>query len=64
MLLLGDTLEDAEMVPDFEGGTVLRVGFLNGDTAQHHDAFAQVYEMVIGDTGDFEPVNALLKGWA
>jgi len=64
VLLLGDTLEDAEMVPDFEGGTVLRVGFLNDETEEKRQEFAQVYDMVIGGNGDFEPVNALVNAWA
>lgn len=63
VLLLGDTLEDAEMVPNFEGGTVLRVGFLNGDTAEQHSEFAKVYDVVIGGVGDFSYVNGLLEVW-
>lgn len=63
VLLLGDTLEDTEMVSDFDGGTVLRIGFLNGDTEEMHQEFSEVYDVVIGAGGDFEYVNGLLKEW-
>ena len=60
VLLLGDTLEDADMVKDFDGGTVLRLGFLNDDTASQRDVFLDVYDVVIGGRGDFTFVNDLL----
>jgi HAD superfamily hydrolase (TIGR01544 family) len=63
VLLLGDTLEDAEMVKDFEGGTVIRVGFLNGDTEPMYDAFANVFDVVVGTDGRFDCVNDMVNNW-
>ncbi|MDA0711053.1 MAG: hypothetical protein O3B73_12680 [bacterium] len=63
VLLLGDTLEDAEMVADFDGGTIIRIGFLNGDTEGRRAEFAESYDVVVGGNGDFEYVNKLMKGW-
>jgi cytosolic 5'-nucleotidase 3 len=63
VLLLGDTLEDADMVADFEGGTVIRVGFLNGDTENMYDAFADVFDVVVGAGGGFDWVHDRVKSW-
>ncbi|MFT5369691.1 MAG: HAD superfamily hydrolase (TIGR01544 family) [Candidatus Latescibacterota bacterium] len=63
VLLLGDTLEDADMVTNFEGGTVIRVGFLNEDTQADRAAFAAQYDVVIENNGDFGYVNDLLSSW-
>ncbi|MBT5829632.1 MAG: hypothetical protein HOH77_05485 [Candidatus Latescibacteria bacterium] len=63
VLVLGDTLEDAEMVTDFDGGTVIRVGFLNADTIDKRDEFGKIYDVVIGGNGGFEYVNTLVTGW-
>lgn len=63
VLLLGDTLEDAEMVADFDGGMVIRVGLLNADTVNKKDEFGRVYDVVIDDGGDFKYVNALVREW-
>jgi 5'-nucleotidase len=57
VLLLGDTLEDCGMVADFDGGTVIRVGFLNGDTEGNRSDFSAAYDVVVGGNGDFGYVN-------
>jgi len=63
VLLLGDTREDAEMVTDFEGGTVIRIGFLNGDTEDKRDEFSGVFDVVMGSESGFGYVNGWVKDW-
>ena len=61
-LLLGDTLEDAQMVDGVDCEAVIRIGYLNEDVDKNCDAYLNVYDVLICEDGDMKSVNQLLGG--
>jgi hypothetical protein len=62
VLLMGDILEDADMVRDEEHDTVIRIGFLNNidhDESQT-EKFLSTFDIVVTEDGPLLPVNFLL----
>ena len=59
VMLLGDTLEDAQMDRGLDHDCVIRVGFLNAAVHQQ-DAYAAVYDVVVCGDGEMGVVNGLL----
>lgn len=47
-ILFGDTLEDASMSDGLQHDTIIKIGFLNGDTSQL-ESFKKVYDIVLED---------------
>ena len=66
VLLLGDTIEDAQMVNVADADCVIRVGFLNEAVEENCAAYQRAYDIVICNDASMAPViellEALLKG--
>lgn len=58
-ILLGDTLEDVHMTDGMSHDTVLKIGFLNGNTAAL-EAFKQKYDVVLLDENASIDLNKLI----
>lgn len=66
VLLLGDTIEDAQMVNNADADCIIRVGFLNEAVKENRAAYLRAYDIVICNDASMAPViellEALLKG--
>lgn len=61
VLLLGDSLNDADMANSIHTSTTIKVGFLNEHKEKKLEQYMSVYDIVITDDGSLEYVVALLK---
>ncbi|TNV81255.1 hypothetical protein FGO68_gene15065 [Halteria grandinella] len=63
VLIMGDILEDVQMVRESEHDIVLKVGFLNDLEANAHlmPEFMKTYDIVVTGDGSLQPINFLLK---
>ncbi len=57
IILLGDTLGDADMARGFDYDNIIKIGFLNDNVKENLDGFEQAYDIIILDDGSFEYVN-------
>ena len=60
-LLLGDTIEDAQMVNNADADSVIRVGFLNESIEENSAAYLRAYDIVICNDASIVPVIELLE---
>lgn len=60
LILLGDTLGDANMATGLSHDTIIRIGFLNG-YKEHLDEFLKVYDLVVVEDDGLEEVIDLLS---
>ncbi len=60
VLLLGDTIEDAQMVNDADLDCVIRAGFLNEVVKEHGTEYLRVYDVVICNDVSMAPLIELL----
>ena len=61
VLLLGDTIEDAQMVNDADATRVIRMGFLNEAVEENSAAYLRAYDIVICNDASMAPVIELLR---
>lgn len=61
VLLLGDTIEDAQMVNDADADGVIRVGFLNEAVEENRAVYQRAYDVVICNDASMAPVIELLE---
>lgn len=61
ILLLGDLIEDAKMVEGLNVNCVIKIGFLNKETASSLDKFLNHFDVVITNDGSMDYVNELLE---
>lgn len=61
VLLLGDTLEDIEMIKGFEYNNLIKVSFLNKNIEENLKYFKKNYDIVILNDSDMFYVNKLLR---
>ena len=61
VLLLGDTIEDAQMVKNADADCVIRVGFLNEAVEENRAAYLRTYDIVICNDASMAPVIELLE---
>ena len=61
VLLLGDTIEDAQMVNDADADSVIRVGFLNEAVEENRATYLRAYDIVICNDASIVPVIELLE---
>lgn len=61
VLLIGDTIEDAQMVNDAQANCIIRVGFLNDAIEENRAAYLCTYDVVICDDESMAPVIELLR---
>jgi 5'-nucleotidase len=60
-ILFGDTLEDVSMSDGLQHDVIIKIGFLNGDTAQL-ESFKKVYDIVLEDEkASFDILDSLLN---
>jgi len=60
VLILGDTLGDADMVDNDDYDTVLRIGYLNENIEQQKDPFSEAFDvLILGDVG-MDYINGLM----
>jgi len=62
VILLGDSLGDAEMVGGFDYENLIRIGFLNEKVEESLDRFSQAFDIVLTEDADFDYVNKLVWG--
>lgn len=61
VILLGDSLDDVDMVAGMNYDTVLKIGFLNDNAEKNLERFKQVYDVLILNDGNVNFVNQLLR---
>ena len=61
VLLMGDTIEDAQMVNNADADSVIRVGFLNESVEENRAAYLRAYDIVICNDASMTPVIELLE---
>lgn len=61
ILLLGDTLEDVNMIAGFDYDNIIKIGFLNKKIEENLEAYKQNYDIVILRDSDIFYINKLLK---
>jgi hypothetical protein len=59
VILLGDIIEDCDMVDKSKHDQVINIGFLNNMNKNAHllDNYMEYFDMVITGDGPLEPVN-------
>ena len=61
VLLLGDSLEDVNMVKGFEYDNLIKIGFLNEKAEENLNIYKKNYDVVILNDGSMKYVNGLLR---
>jgi 5'-nucleotidase len=61
VILLGDTLEDLDMVHGFDYENLLSIGFLNEEIDEQLPYYKKAYNVVITNDGDMKYVNQLIR---
>jgi 5'-nucleotidase len=61
VLLIGDTIEDAQMVNDADADCLIRVGFLNEAIKENSATYLCAYDIVICNDASMAPVIELLR---
>jgi 5'-nucleotidase len=61
VLLLGDSVDDIDMIIGFEYENLLKIGFLNEPNSENQSIYKKNYDMLILDDGTFEKVNEIIK---
>ncbi|MDP2925408.1 MAG: haloacid dehalogenase-like hydrolase [Nanoarchaeota archaeon] len=61
VLLLGDSLEDIDMIKGFPYNNLIRIGYLNEDEENNLGAFRSVYDAVLLNDRGFDYINELVK---
>lgn len=61
VILLGDGLEDVQMISGFEYDNLIKIGFLNEGVEENLEGFKKAYDVVIIGDGDFGFVNSFMR---
>ncbi len=61
VILLGDSLEDPDMVTGFDYSNLIRIGFLNEDVENNLEFYKKKYDVILTGDQDFSFVNNLLE---
>lgn len=61
ILLLGDTLADADMAQGYPNQNILKIGFLNDRIRESLEAYNQAYDVLVLNDGDFSLPLTVLK---
>ena len=61
ILLLGDTLDDLQMVEGIKYNEIINIGFLNNNIEENLEQYKKAYDVVILNDGSMNFVNKLLK---
>jgi 5'-nucleotidase len=60
VLLLGDTVDDANMAQGFDHNNLIKVGFLNENPENNIEIYKKAYDILILDDGSLEYINEFL----
>jgi len=61
VLLLGDSIDDVDMVVGFDYENLIKIGFLNKPIPENQIAYQKKYDILILNDGSFNKVNELLR---
>lgn len=61
VILLGDSIGDVGMVEGFAYHALLKIGFLNSDTALLQKEYEKNFDIIIEGDGDFEFINTFFR---
>lgn len=61
VILLGDGLDDVDMIEGFDYDNLIKIGFLNSDIENHLPHYKEKYDVVIMSDGTMDFVNDLLE---
>ena len=61
VILLGNNIEDIDMLKGLNHNNVIKVGFLNKDVEKLTNTYKKYFDMVIINDGDFKKVNQLMS---
>jgi 5'-nucleotidase len=61
VVLLGDSLSDADMIEGFDYDNIIRIGFLNEEVQEMKEIYSKKYDVLITNDSSMEFVNELLK---
>lgn len=66
IILLGDSLGDADMMEGFDYGAIIKIGFLNENTDNFQvlQSYKEIFDAVILNDGPMDFVNELMKSLA
>ncbi len=60
IILLGDSIGDADMAQGSDYDHILKIGFLNKDVEKKRELYQQHFDIVIENDGDMSRVNEIL----
>lgn len=61
VLLLGDEIDDIEMIKGFKYKNLIKIGFLNENVKEKLENYKKVFDILILNDSSFKYVNSLLK---
>lgn len=61
VILLGDNLEDIEMVKGFDYNLLMKIGFLNENVKENLESYKKIYDVLILNDGSMEFIYFLLR---
>lgn len=61
VIVLGDTLEDTDMITGFDYDQLIKIGFYNQPTDENLDKYRETFDIVITGDGNMNYVNELLQ---
>jgi len=61
VILLGDNLEDLDMIKGFPYNNLIKIGFLNENVSENLEEFKKNYDVIILNDSDMDYVNEILK---
>lgn len=61
VILLGDNIEDTDMIEGFKYDNLIKIGFLNENVEDNLEAFKKNYDIVILNDSDMSYVNEVLR---
>jgi 5'-nucleotidase len=60
VILLGDNIEDIDMITGFDYDHLIKIGFLNEDIDKNLEAYKRNFDVVIANDGDINFINQLI----
>jgi cytosolic 5'-nucleotidase 3 len=61
IILLGDSLDDIDMVTGFENDNIIKIGFLNKNVDENLKNYKKTFDVLILNDGTMDYINELLK---
>jgi len=61
VILLGDSVEDADMVQGFDYDNLIKIGFLSENIEDNIERYKKAYDVIILNDGSMEYINELVK---